>query len=207
MAGTTIQGSRRERHKADRRQRVYAAAIALFKAQGYEAVSVDAIVAQADVAKGTFFNYFPSKRHVLAALLSEFISGVLDYGETLRTGSARDCFRKQLARMARYAEREGPLFDALVREVFAQPDLQEVDKAAAPRVDALYRGFLARGVKTGELREDLNLDLAGSLIGDLWTGTLIEWIWTGRSFALPRRLSRKLDLLFEGLGRKTKTSR
>jgi hypothetical protein len=95
----------------------------------------------------------------------------------------------------------------LVREVFAQPDLQEVDKAAAPRIDALYRGFLARGVKAGELRKDLNLDLAGSLIGDLWTGTLIEWIWTGRSFSLPRRLARKLDLLFEGLERNTKTSR
>ena len=36
-------------------------ALALFRDQGYEATTIEQITERADVAKGTFFNYFPSK--------------------------------------------------------------------------------------------------------------------------------------------------
>jgi AcrR family transcriptional regulator len=56
---------RRERHKADIRLRLFRAALTLFAARGFAATTVEDITQAADVAKGTFFNYFPTKEHLL----------------------------------------------------------------------------------------------------------------------------------------------
>jgi AcrR family transcriptional regulator len=60
--------SRRERKKLETRQGLLEAALALFHEKGYEATTVEEITEQADVAKGTFFNYFPSKEALLDEL-------------------------------------------------------------------------------------------------------------------------------------------
>jgi AcrR family transcriptional regulator len=56
-----------------RRAELLNAAEALFLAHGIAATSVDAIVAGADVAKGTFYLHFESKEHLLAALRQRYI--------------------------------------------------------------------------------------------------------------------------------------
>lgn len=50
---------RPERKKQEVEQRIREAALALFREKGYEATTVEEIAERADVAKGTFFNYFP----------------------------------------------------------------------------------------------------------------------------------------------------
>ena len=59
---------KRETAKLERRERLYEAALELFRAQGYEATTVDQITRQAGLAKGTFFNYFHTKDAVLRYL-------------------------------------------------------------------------------------------------------------------------------------------
>jgi AcrR family transcriptional regulator len=63
---TTI--SRRERKKEETRQRLLSVSLELFHEQGYSATTVEDITERADVAKGTFFNYFPSKEALLSEL-------------------------------------------------------------------------------------------------------------------------------------------
>ncbi|MGD8398879.1 MAG: TetR/AcrR family transcriptional regulator [Anaerolineae bacterium] len=53
--------SRRERKKLETRQALLEAAWTLFRARGFDDTTVQEITEQAGVAKGTFFNYFPSK--------------------------------------------------------------------------------------------------------------------------------------------------
>jgi AcrR family transcriptional regulator len=59
--------SRRERRRAETRERIFRAALKRFAQRGFVATTVEDITDAADVGKGTFFNYFPSKEHVLAA--------------------------------------------------------------------------------------------------------------------------------------------
>ncbi|XIE78981.1 TetR/AcrR family transcriptional regulator [Streptomyces sp. SBR177] len=58
---------RRERNKLKVKERLYSSAIALFAEQGYDETSIDEIVERADVARGTFFNYFQRKEDLLGA--------------------------------------------------------------------------------------------------------------------------------------------
>lgn len=54
-----------KQRSTETRQLVYDTAMRLFLERGYENTSVDRIVAEAGVAKGTYFRYFPAKVSVL----------------------------------------------------------------------------------------------------------------------------------------------
>src|ERR1700687_2567793 len=58
---------RRSRRQAATRQRLFRAAMKLFAERGFFETTVEDITEAADVGKGTFFNYFPTKEHVLVA--------------------------------------------------------------------------------------------------------------------------------------------
>src|SRR5512142_1500477 len=59
---------RRERRRSETREKIFGAAMRLFAERGFMATTTEQITEAADVGQGTFFNYFPSKQHVLAAL-------------------------------------------------------------------------------------------------------------------------------------------
>jgi AcrR family transcriptional regulator len=54
---------------SESRRKVLAAAYNLFSRHGIKAVGVSAIIAEADVAKKTFYRYFPSKQELVLAFL------------------------------------------------------------------------------------------------------------------------------------------
>ena len=73
-----VQGSRRRRvskHPKDRREDLLAAAEPIFVERGAAAATVSDVTSAAGVAKGTFYLYFASKDHVLAALRQRFVDG------------------------------------------------------------------------------------------------------------------------------------
>lgn len=61
--------SRRERRKERTYRHLLEAAEKLFRSKGYDATTVEEIAEAADVAKGTFFNYFENKASLLSAIL------------------------------------------------------------------------------------------------------------------------------------------
>src|ERR1700744_817988 len=52
-----------------KRDAIVQAAIAEFRANGFEATSVDKVAARAEVSKRTLYNHFPSKDELFAAIL------------------------------------------------------------------------------------------------------------------------------------------
>jgi AcrR family transcriptional regulator len=58
--------------KAERRQQILAAARTLFAKRGYHQTTIDDIVEQAGVARGTFYLYFEDKRAIFSDLIDRF---------------------------------------------------------------------------------------------------------------------------------------
>ncbi|HYQ51283.1 MAG TPA: helix-turn-helix domain-containing protein [Pseudomonas sp.] len=61
----------RERQKAERRQAISAAAVALFDKQGYQATTIEQIARAAGVSAPTVFAYFNSKQEIVLEMLRE----------------------------------------------------------------------------------------------------------------------------------------
>jgi len=64
----------RERKKQEMRERLVESALELFNEHGFDAVTIDQIVAKADASPRTFFRYFGSKEAVLFADQDEMLT-------------------------------------------------------------------------------------------------------------------------------------
>ena len=68
----------RERKKRQTRRDIVWAATQLFEKQGYDATSVEQIAEKAEISRGTFFNYFPSKDVLLNAIAEQEVDDLRD---------------------------------------------------------------------------------------------------------------------------------
>src|SRR6266849_60731 len=75
---------RRQRRSADIRERLFRAALKLFSEKGFAETTVEDITNAADVGKGTFFNYFPSKDHILIAFSDMQLAKLQDAVHAMR---------------------------------------------------------------------------------------------------------------------------
>ena len=62
---------RMERKKEASRRKIITAAVSLFNRHGLEAVTMEQIAEAADVARGTLYNYFPSREAIVNAYLEQ----------------------------------------------------------------------------------------------------------------------------------------
>ena len=74
--------------RTDTRTRVLKAARSVFARIGYKATTVEDILKEAHVARGTFYRYFPNKRQVFFDLMSELLDGIYEAARPLTTGDS-----------------------------------------------------------------------------------------------------------------------
>lgn len=188
----------------DKKNRIYWAAIKFFGEYGYDGFSVDRLCKEAGISKGSFFQYFPSKSHLL-----EFTVLVFDHYLAKWVAEIR---AKEPSALAR--ERLLSLYQALVVNSKLSKEEEKfyhfVTNAAHHSVVAiegidLERHFhdyvveiIRRGEETGEIRGDFDVDLTGHLLS-LIIGALVGQEYAGRK--MPRRRTEEylISFLFDGI--------
>lgn len=69
-----------ERSKREKtKEKIVRAALTLFREKGYHQTTVQDITTAANVAKGTFFNYFPTKNSIMKTLANDLLQDVMPY--------------------------------------------------------------------------------------------------------------------------------
>jgi AcrR family transcriptional regulator len=135
------------------------AALELFAERGVEGVTVEAVAARAGVGKATIYRRWSSKEDLLIAALGAVKSPL----PRPRGESVRDDLIAMLTVMAR--DSNDPRFvrqyAMLHGEAANYPRLMQRYKETViePRHEQ-FRQVLRRGIVTGELRNDLNLEVA-----------------------------------------------
>lgn len=198
--------SRRERKKEETRYRIFHAAIDLFRERGFEQTTVDDITEKADVAKGTFFNYFPRKEAVLNYLSEERLSAIEESFAGL-SAQDRDAREKliEVYEMAAAAYEEDQelarfVLVELMRRAFGP------NEELALRWHGIIETLLGQGRERGELRADLRSERAEALLTGVYFSTLFQWACCRDGiarqlhpcFELREELRARLTLLMEG---------
>jgi AcrR family transcriptional regulator len=78
--------ARAQRAREARRSAVLAAARRIFADKGYHATSIDDIIAAADIARGTFYLYFESKRAIFDELLDQLFTTLASTVKRIEVG-------------------------------------------------------------------------------------------------------------------------
>ena len=143
---------KREQNKARNRSVILDAARAVFVELGYDAAGVRDIVARTDLAPGTFYNYFPDKRSVLVAVISEASVEASRRVRLARTAAA------SLSESVRRGFRVYFEFIASDRTTF---ELMRRNLSTLRTLGLAETGFAA-GLE--ELREDLEAAMAKGMI-------------------------------------------
>lgn len=197
---------RRERKKREARRRIYDAAFQLFLEKGFDATTVEEIAERADVAKGTVFNYFPRKTSFLAALAEHWTMRIEDtLGPTEGwTGSTRD----KLTRVFRFLADLGAQNPDLARLAFfeslrymhAMVEEGRGEEEPVRNFQSMTRSLIRQGQRKGEIRPDVRVEHAASLVESAFHRTLAHWLAAGGSRgSLHREFADKLDIVFRGI--------
>lgn len=193
---------RREEQKARRQQAIFEAAMRLFREKGFAATTVDEIAAAADIAKGTFFNYFPTKEAVLQHL-NELQSARLQPTVASIPGFAAMAARDQVAALftalaAGLAGQHELIRVAAAVTILHPPARATFDRTINDGFDTLLTEIVARGQARGELRADLPAAQMGTMLRQIYFVTVLIWIEQPERELVPMLLG-SLDLLIEGM--------
>jgi len=189
--------SRRERKKQETRQSLLAAAMALFHEKGYDATPVEEITERADVGKGTFFNYFPSKEALLAELAAwrvEQMRSALDV-KSGAPASPVGRLKRLLTLLQGQAMRDGHLMQRALAARLAQPPAH----LARHQLHGLVNDLVLEAQAAGEMRGDLEPGVIGDLLHLLFFHQVIACHHDGAGTRVPQEMETMIDLFMDGL--------
>jgi len=172
---------RRQRRAAETRLRLFRCALQLFAERGFANVTVEDITEAADVGKGTFFNYFASKDHVVGVMAEIQLGKVREALEQVTSGkrSVQSALRHLFERVAEEPGRSPDLARAFILSFLASEVVRrqlERNMAEGRRMAAQMVEF---GQQRGEVDPKLKKEQVALLLQQTFMGTLLLWSLCG----------------------------
>lgn len=168
---------RRERRKLELRDRIRAAGLELFEAQGVEATKIQAICQRADIAQKTFFNYFPTKRHLLREIAQVSLGELLLEIEAVRKlpASTGEKVRAFFAGVADNAEEAGPMRRELLTEVIHLAHESGSEHRQAQQLRDAFGGIVSDGLEAGELTDRYGAEVLTEMLMGAFYVQMFNW--------------------------------
>jgi AcrR family transcriptional regulator len=193
--------TRVEKRKRQTRERILKVALALFVEKGLDDTTVAEIADAADIGKGTFFTYFPSKAAVfadvtlgLAAAMEESLERATTAGQPFEARVAA-FFRPALDWHAANPILSRSMLAAFLRDVA----YVRADRASQHRFHARLSSALAEAQRAGAITADVELDAAVAAIAGTYFGCLGAWHAAETRTPLSADFLRALHVVCRGL--------
>lgn len=200
-ASDAPKSSRRERKREQTASHIAATAFRLFEAQGYDAVAMEQIAAEADVAKATLYNYFPVKEALLAQQFREEIAAGMS-GSAAALAQQPD-FRSRMQGLLRASahwntsrRRYLPQYLRFrMTEIGAPPDALPASRHSG--VHRILESLFRSAQEQGEVRTDVAAVELAWMFEFLCMGAVMVWLRLPDD-DLERRFLQALDVLLDG---------
>jgi len=152
-----------------RREQILKAATRVFARQGYHRASVADIIAEAGIARGTFYLYFPGKREIFSELVDVFAVRIANALQRINLGKGQPSWEDQLRtntrKLAALLLEEAELFAILYHySMGLDPDYDAKIQEFYGRVAFAIQGALSLGQEMGIIRQGIHLELAARIM-------------------------------------------
>jgi AcrR family transcriptional regulator len=174
---------RRERRAAETRLRLFRSALQLFAQRGFSNVTVEDITEAADVGKGTFFNYFESKDHVLGVMAEIQLGKVREALEQASAGkrTIQAVLRHLFERVSEEPGRSPELARALLSSFLASDRIRQLIDRNMSDGRRMAAEIIGLGQERGEIDPKLKKDQLALLLQQTFLGTLLMWSLRGEA--------------------------
>ncbi|WP_179281136.1 TetR/AcrR family transcriptional regulator [Paenibacillus sp. XY044] len=191
----------RDLKKKSTRDNITRNAIEMFKEKGYDNVTVEEIAAACGIAKGTFFNYFPKKEHVLLHVADSY-AGLMD---DIVTRHPNGPLKERVLRILRdllhiYTQHEEILRLTLIETIKAEIVSGHESTNISNFKHALRRLMEEAGEQDSQQRLT-DPELSAGVIVGLFFQTLITLSSKMSEDDIYGTIARQLDAVWEGIGK------
>lgn len=182
--------SRRERKKKETREKIFANAMQLFRLQGFTATSIEQITQHADVGKGTFYNYFPTKEAVVLEFSRRTCQDLVTKGRQEPCLSTRQRLELLLQDWADYMIKDRDIAWVAVR------NREGIDYDLGLHYG--LQAILTVGQQTGEISGEYDPAFLAESLEGMMVQHFIRWFVSGVG-DLQNELNQVLTVFLEGL--------
>lgn len=187
----------------DTRQKILQCSISLIKEKGYSKTSVNQIIAEAGVAKGTFFYYFKTKDEVILDIIDlhidqsvQFLTSIGFYTSpslnSLKTGLAHI-----LSTIPDSQYLMGAFIKVLLKQVYTTDDNVH-DTYINKYINLIYPAFEHEQI-SGIIRGDVSAQEMASSTAQVIIGALVMWASTKTNEPLVDYILPRVELLLDSM--------
>jgi len=169
--------------------RILSVTLDILRKNGPAAVNIEAVAAKAGIAKTTIYRRYDSREHLLRAAIESSTAEIV-IPTDLPTYDTFKWLLHDAARMAENMVGRGAAASIILND---HPESNELMREMIKARSARLTAFLHERVRSGDLRADLDIGLAatmllGALFGqlirggeldDAWADSVLELLWPG----------------------------
>lgn len=184
------------------KERIFQATMMLVRKKGFENTTIAEIAEAADIGKGTFFTYYPTKEAVfghlgetLTACMTKVIENGLSAGGPIES-LIESCFHAS----AEWHEQNRGLSEQVVMATMRSSLILDADAANQKRLTGLLRQLIQTGQARGEFRKELGVDDGAAVLTGIYFSTLMDWLRAaGETRTLKERFTASLQFVLRGI--------
>lgn len=190
-----------QRRQQETKERIFRVAMELFQKQGFDNTTVSDITDAADIGKGTFFTYFPTKEAIfghIGAVLTESMAETV--AASLKASMPASAILAQiLAGTAVWHEANRSLSAQALMASLRTSYVMETDRPNQRRMLQILSDVIRVGQERGEFKPDVRPEDAATVISGIYFFVLLAWFREPEPGPVGPRLQSALRLLIDGL--------
>lgn len=164
----------------EKREKIMEAALSEFETYAYDQASVNRIVQNADISKGSFYQYFEDKKDLYKYLLNLIVQEKLKYITPSMMKPFEHGFFEVIHDMnamglefAKNNPRYLKIGNLLLKDN-GSPIFEEVMQSNQAAAYQAYEMLLKRGIESGEIREDVDVKFVARIMFKLSSELLVD---------------------------------
>ncbi|GAB4278449.1 MAG: TetR/AcrR family transcriptional regulator [Candidatus Promineifilaceae bacterium] len=193
----------------EKRDAICKTAVAEFAAHPYKQASINHIIAQAGIAKGSFYQYFENKKDLYLYLLQIIGEAKLKYlAPALQNPEQNDFFTllRDIYRAGIQFAIKNPQYTEIGKKLLASKDdpiLADIIEANMPAAQNFFAPLLQQAINRGEVRADIDIDMFAYMIAAMHTHIVeyhIEHVSSKYDEHMMTTLDQFIEFLRHGIG-------
>jgi len=190
--------------RAQRRQQIVETSARLFAQDGYAGCEMERVAAEAGIAKGTLYLYFPGKQELFFACVDWGMSWmqqtVRAAAESVREAEPFHRIGRGIREYLAFFEAHPEYVELLIQEraIFKDRKRPTYFEYRAANV-GYWKDQWRQLIAAGRVRADLPVERIADTIGSLLYGTMFTNHFVGRSVSLDEQYESLLEIVFRGL--------